>query len=286
MLTLSIIGNFYQGISYNTEKEKEEIKYTDLTSQYEDINELYDESLALVDEFKADNHQLGEELTKQVQELKSLKQEIEHIKSTVKDKSRQLKELRLKYARVVSLNKGLEEKIDEILLENKTLYEKNDSLEENVLVLTEEKSSLGKKITDGSKIKAEYVVVSTFKKRSSGKYKETLMAKRANKVEVSFTLLENPISEKGEKRVYLRILSPDGVELGNPLMGSDEFKITGTDSLTKFSVKKDYTYTGENQEMTISYEEESEEIEFDKGMYRVEIYVETYLSGRGSFYLK
>lgn len=286
LLLLSLAANFYQGISYGNAKEEDAKKYDGLSEQYDDINSLYDESLTLVEEFKADNHQLGEDILNKVQELKAVKQEIEQIKATVKNKVAQLKALQIKYARIIALNKELEDKIDEVLVENKSLYEKNDSLKEDVEMLTQEKSTLDKKVDSGSKIKTEYVVVSAYKKRPSGKYKETKMAKRANKIDVSFTLLENPISAKEEKTVYLRIVAPNGVELGNPLMGSDEFKVAGNNETRKFSAKKTYTYAGKNQDMKIFYEEESKEIKFEKGLYTVEIYIDNYLSGGASYYLK
>ena len=286
VLLLSLAANFYQGISYGNAKEESADKLDGLSEQYADINNLYDESLALVEEYKADNHLLSKDLSSKVEELKSVKREIERVKRTVKDKTKRLKALQEKYARIVALNKDLEDKIDEMLVENKSLYEKNDSLRGDVEALTQEKSTLGKKLDSGSKIKAEYVTVSVYKKRSSGKYKETKMAKRANKIDVSFTLLENPIAPKGEKTVYLRIIAPSEIELGNPLMGSDQFTVGSDNKPTKFSVKKTYTYTGKNQDMVISYEEESKEIKFEKGMYLIEIYIDNYLSGRSSCYLK
>ena len=285
-LLLSLVANFYQGISYGNAKVENAEQYEGLSEQYDDINSLYDESLALVEEFKVDNHQLSEEVSNKVEELKSVKREIERIKSTVKDKTKRLKALQGKYAKIVALNKDLEDKIDEILVENKSLYEKNDSLKEDIEALAQEKSTLGKKIDSGSRIKSEYVTVSVFKKRSSGMYKETKMAKRASKIDVSFTLLENPISPKGEKTVYLRIIAPSKIELGNPLMGSDQFTVSGENEPIKFSTKKTYTYTGKNQDMTISYEEESKEIKFEKGLYLIELYVDNYLSGRSSYYLE
>jgi hypothetical protein len=286
LLLLSVVANFYQGVSYGIVKEESAEKYDNLSEQHKSINNLYDESLILVEEFKADNHQLSEDLISKVDELKQVKKDIEQIKSTVKNKSDQLKALQKKYAKIVSLNRALEDKIDEILVENKLLFEKNDSLKENVEALTQEKSSMGDQINSGSKIKSEYVTVSAFKKRSNGKFKETIMAKRVNKIDVSLTLLDNPISPLGEKTVYLRIIAPSKVELGSPLMGSDEFREEGKSEPTKFSAKKVYTYTGKNQDMTISYEEESEDVKFEKGMYLIEIYVDNYFSGRSSYYLK
>ena len=52
----------------------------------------------------------------------------------------------------------------------------------------------------------------------------------------------------------------------------------------KYSFKKVYTYTGEKQEMTLSYIEE--DLRFETGVYDVEIYVENYLAGKTNFSLK
>jgi len=286
LLICSLLANVYQGYSCQGAFEKNESLIDNMSKQYSDISDLYQESLALVQGFKADNNQLSVELSGKVDELTTLKNEIEKIKRSVKNKKQKFKQLEELYGRVVLLNKQLEDKIDEILLENKQLYEKNDSLKEDVLALTQEKSSLGEKINSGSKIKAEYVTASAFKRRSNGMHKETVMAKRTNKIEVNFTLLENPIAPQGEKTVYVRIVAPNEVELGNPAMGSGDFVVVGNEDVNKYSVKKVYTYTGGNQEMTVSYEEESKDIVFEKGLYRIEVYVDNYLSGRSGCYLK
>ena len=285
-LCLSLAVNVYQATTAAAAYDESEVELDAFSKQYENINLLYRESLLLVEEFKADNNQLSDDLIKQLDELKKVKADIEQIKSTAANKDLKLKALAIKYEKIVSLNKKLEDKIDEILLENKVLFEKNDSLEEDVQMLTKEKSSLDKMISVGSKIKAEYFKTISFKKRPSGKYKETIAAKRTARIDVSFSLLENPLSDKGEKTVYLRIIAPNGVELGNPSMGSDFFVADGVKEQIKFSVKKVFTYTGSAQEMIISYEEDPDVIQLEKGRYEVEVYLNSYVSGSSSFQLK
>jgi hypothetical protein len=60
----------------------------------------------------------------------------------------------------------------------------------------------------------------------------------------------------------------------------------GNEEVNKYSVKKIYTNTGGDQQMTISYEEDNKSVAFEKGLCRIEIYVDNYLSGRSSCFLK
>ena len=243
-LLLSIGGNLYLLKSGSDYKEESQELFSGLKQQYDDIDKLYDESMEMVDSYKSENTALSEDLEGKVSELKSLKQDIERLKRTVKDKAELARKLKAKYSKVLELNKELENRIDDLLVENKNLFDKNESL----------------------------------------KFRETRLAKRTNKIEVSFALLDNPIANKEEKTVYLRIVAPTGKVLGNPIMGSDVFTVTSSDDEQKFSVKKVYTYTGEKQELTLSYLEE--ELRFESGEYKVEIYVDNYLAGTSVFSLK
>lgn len=283
-LLLSIGGNLYLLKSGSDYKEESQELFSGLKQQYDDIDKLYDESMEMVDSYKSENTALSEDLEGKVSELKSLKQDIERLKRTVKDKAELARKLKAKYSKVLELNKELENRIDDLLVENKNLFDKNESLKDNVDSLNIEKTSLGEKVNTGSQLKAEYFTTAMYKKRSSGKFRETRLAKRTNKIEVSFALLDNPIANKEEKTVYLRIVAPTGKVLGNPIMGSDVFTVTSSDDEQKFSVKKVYTYTGEKQELTLSYLEE--ELRFESGEYKVEIYVDNYLAGTSVFSLK
>jgi hypothetical protein len=81
-------------------------------------------------------------------------------------------------------------------------------------------------------------------------------------------------------------LSPSGIELGNPIMGSGIFVPEQELQEMKYSVKKAYTYTGEKQQLSIVYEEDDDNIKFEKGAYQIQVYVDEHLSGEFNFSLK
>jgi cell division protein ZapB len=110
------------------------------------------------------------------------------------------------------------------------------------------------------------------------------MAKRTNKLEACFTVLENKISKPGTKTVYLRILEPGGKVLGNKAEGSSTFHQNGSNEELLFSVSKTIEYTNQKQDLCMFWEE-SDRL-FTPGTYMIEIYIDGNLSGVASATLR
>src|SRR5262249_51578398 len=120
--------------------------------------------------------------------------------------------------------------------------------------------------------------------KSNDKYSETALAKRTNKVQVCFDLLENKIAKAGDKTLYLRILTPDGKVMGNRSGGSSAFKKPGSDEEVMYSSMQTVTYNNTKQNVCLAYEE-AERI-YPKGNYTAEVYTDGSMSGTTTFILK
>ena len=287
LLVLSLLGNVFQAIKSSSYKAETVEKIEGLTDEYNNISSLYNESMEMVQQYKADNQELSEDVEAKVKALQQLKEEVERLKKTEKNQVKLLAALKKKYAQIEKLNKELENKIDELLVENKQLFEKNDSLKNDVELLSEEAKVLSDKVSTGAKLKAEYFNVVALKERWAGEgYKETKLARRVRKIEVTFDLLDNEIAEPGEKNVYLSIISPSGKVLGASLMGKNLVELENMNGKVSFTTSKEFTFTGKKQRISMSFKEENEEVEFAEGTYRVEVYVDNYISGKTSFDLK
>src|SRR5207253_2262022 len=132
--------------------------------------------------------------------------------------------------------------------------------------------------------KSEYIKVKSYKRRGSGKFVETALAKRTHKLEVCFDILDNKITKPGEKTVYLKITEPGGKPIGNKSTGSNSFTTSsGEEVLYATSATIDYEGTKINQ--CLNYEEQ-EDKKFAPGTYLIEIYIDGNLSGAGSYVLK
>lgn len=285
LLAVSLIGNIFQAMNSNTKTEVINTITTErdtLLMGIESLDSMFNDSKKMIEELRADSVKLTADIESRYAEIQKLQEEIDQLKKSSKNKASLYEELKKKFAKLKKYNEELEDKIDKLLVENKALYDKTVSLKGNVDSLTTVTQDLGSKVNTGAKLRAEYVSVSTFKKKDNG-FKETKLAKKTDRFEAKFTILENAISTKEEKMLYLRILGPNGKVLGTPAMSSDVFKTEAGEEV-KFSSKKKFTNTAEKQNMTLVYDDG--DMTFEKGEYQIEIYVDGYLSGKSAVLLK
>ncbi|MBK5286609.1 MAG: hypothetical protein JJE25_14540, partial [Bacteroidia bacterium] len=172
-------------------------------------------------------------------------------------------------------------KIDSLLVSNQMLKAEKEQLSTSVKSLTK---NLETTVSTASVLASEYFKVATYKKKSENKYTTTALAKRTNKVEVCFDILENKIAKAGEKNVYLRILTPDGKVMGDKGTGSASFKKGGSGEDVMYSSTVPITFANAKQNVCLNYEE-AERI-YPKGTYNIEIYVDGNMSGTTTFSLK
>ncbi|REJ80991.1 MAG: hypothetical protein DWQ44_05190 [Bacteroidetes bacterium] len=172
-------------------------------------------------------------------------------------------------------------RIDSLLMANKQLQTEKEQLTSNVESLSK---NLETTVATASVLKSEYIKVKSLKRRDSGKYVETAMAKRTHKLDVCFDILDNKITKQGEKTVYLKITEPGGKPIGNRSTGSNTFK-TSSGEEVMYASSANITFTGAKQNVCMSYEEQQDKM-FPAGTYLVEVYVDGNLSGAGSFTLR
>jgi hypothetical protein len=167
------------------------------------------------------------------------------------------------------------------MVENQRLRLDSASLATNVESLTK---NLQSTVATASVLKAEYIKISTFKKKGSGKYVTTALAKRTNKIETCFSILENKIAKTGDKNIYLRIVEPGGKVLGSGNSGSSTFKVNGSGEEMLYSASKISNYNNDRVDLCMDFEQEERNLV--PGNYIIEVYIDGTLSGAGSYVLR
>jgi predicted RNase H-like nuclease (RuvC/YqgF family) len=279
---ISIIGNVIQFASH---KEQIEVKDVEIDTLHE-IKLALDNNVAdaqeTVKSLEGDNAELNEEVASKLAQIERIKAENDSLMKSDLSKTELNRRLKANLSLVKRLNKELENKVEELLLENKKLETENSDLQINVDVLNTITDSLSGKVAIASVLSAEYIDVTAYKKRRN-KYRKTKLAKRTNKIELTFKVMKNPITENGEKTVLLKIISPEAISLGNfTKTGSiSEHQANGA---VKFADFKSFTYTGSEQQINLSFE--TEERNFPKGVYLLEVLINQKVSGTATFTLK
>ncbi len=215
------------------------------------------------------------QIAEQEKKIRKLIANEKNAKSLNKQLEKKLEELR-------KLRDEYLEQIDQLITENKELKAKNEELNTTVTNLSEDKKSLQKTVATASQLKAEYIKVSTYKKRNSGKYVESSIAKRTNKIDVCLTVMDNKVAQTGERMLHVIIKEPTGKVLAGFSKATFNEAETGKELAASASMK--ITYTGEKQDVCLNYE--SDERVLSSGNYNIEIYIDGTMVATSSYFLK
>ncbi|MFM9051623.1 MAG: hypothetical protein ACKOKF_04780 [Bacteroidota bacterium] len=220
--------------------------------------------------------------------LKEANAKIDEQAKKMKGVSGQRDKLKKQLAELQALVQDYLNRIDSLIVANDSLKGANTELVSEKQKLTYNVATLSKDLEStvqtASALKAEYIKISTFKRRDNGKYVVTPLAKRTHKMEVCFDIMDNKIAKSGNRNVYVCITEPGGKTIGNRSTGSGEFTTKSGDSRLYTAVSS-IDYTGTKRNVCISHEEKDDK-KFAPGTYLVEVYVDKELAGAGSAILK
>lgn len=198
-----------------------------------------------------------------------------------KDGKKMSAKLKEEIAKLRKMRDEYLDKIDSLIAENEKLKSANEELNSQVVNLNEQKNLLEGKVATASQLKVEYVKVNSFKKRFNGKYTESVLAKRTNKIESCFTLMDNKIAGTGDKMVYLVITAPDGKILmsytKSPFKDNEGNELDATASLK-------VEYTGAKKDVCLTYENDERILE--AGTYQIGIYVDGTVVHQSNYILR
>jgi Tfp pilus assembly protein PilO len=223
---------------------------------------------------KDENGQLSAELAEQLELINQLKADVEKYKGDAEKLGwyrSQLKSFKEKYA-------VLEAQYDSLFTAHDSLqgqygnlqgeYSKQTGLNKE---LTNENMDLANKVAMGSVLTAYKIAVEGIRGK---KDKVNTKASRVEKLRTCFTLSENPITPKGAKTIYLRIIGPDGKVLTKGR--GEEFEFEG--GTMAYSTSQEIDYDGSSiEDLCIYYPAPT--TQFQKGKTTVEIYVDKTLIG-------
>jgi hypothetical protein len=195
-----------------------------------------------------------------VQLIKKYKTEITTMREIMKSYIVQIDSLNTRNKLLVAENQDIKQQISKVKMNNEEL--------------SKTKKELSSKVEIASVIQAKDVKTTTLNKNR----KETSRLDRIEKLQVCFTLRENPIAEAGKKVVYLRIIRPDSLVIAS---SSDNlFDYTGKKII--FTASREVDYMKQDVDMCIFVDKSPD---FILGNYKAEIYLEGNLIGGCSFIL-
>ncbi len=267
----------------------EQSQVAQITTEKSNLQTSFDASLARLDSFQTVNTEMSSKLTASNDEISKMKTEIRSILNKKNATSHEL-------TRARNLISQLNGKISDLQSQIAMLTQQNDSLRQNVASLTSEKETISrnldstivvkkvleKKVDVASTLNADNISITPVKIRHNGKQKVSDVAKRVDKLLVSFDV-NNRIIDPGEKVLYVVVIGPDGKPITTQDSTGDTFETRDQGSKT-FTAKLPVDLeTAKTKNVQFAFAPGGH---FQQGAYKIQIYQNGFLIGEKTRELK
>lgn len=265
--------------------EQKSNQINNLSLQKSELQSSFDASLTKIESLQSENEKIQNKLTEQNDVIAKSKEEIRTI---LKKKIISEKDLTKAKKLIDNLNitiSNMQQEVAKLTLENKTLGEEkarlsseNASLANNLNITKAQNEELEQKVDIASTLNASNISIQPIKVKKNGKEKNTLVAKRTDKLMVSFDVA-NRIIKPGMTNLYVLVIGPDGKAITAGLQSSSMFDTREEGSKYFTAMLPVELETSKTKNVTFSFMPQSEFIEGD---YKIEIYQNGFLIGEGT----
>lgn len=244
----------------------------EMENEYERFTLQYSEMMTQIN-----NDSIVAQLT---QEQMRTQQLLEELKQTKANDAREIARLKKELATVREVLRSYIRQVDSLNQINDALRNENSQIRSElaqsnreVAGLQNEKQSLSEKVAIAAQLDATNIVMTPLNKRGKAAKK----VKDAKQLQVSFTIAKNVTASNGNRTIYVRIMTPNGMALNGGGMFDYENR------QLEYSMKKVIEYSGE--EVGVSTYWNVEEF-LSAGDYRVSIFADGNMIGSRKFSIK
>ncbi len=207
---------------------------------------------------------------------------LEELRTTKATNTKRINELKNELASVRKVLTYYISQVDSLNKENTVLRTENvevtrkyQEASERVDTLSQRNERLREKVTRAAQLETRNIVVEL----QSRTGKKTTKVNRADIIKFSFVVSKNITASVGDKIVYIRIVNPNGEVLFT--RSSDSFTYENRNIV--YSAKKHFEYTGQETPQTVYWTINETLL---KGSYRVDIFIDSHLTGTKEFELE
>lgn len=169
---------------------------------------------------------------------------------------------------------------EELMTENTGLKKDKNELNKSIVSLNENKKQLEDKVAVASRLRVEGIHIYAVAK--SGKKRESIFKNRQlTQLKVVFNIAKNDVAPLEGKEIIIRIIDGNGQVVFDINKGSGSFMLDGKE--TFFTASKDVLFDNSNQQLSFIYDKGSD---YEKGVYKMEVFTDGYLMGAKTFTVK
>jgi chromosome segregation ATPase len=250
------------------------VKKEEVTVEKEKLREQLNDLLDEYNSLQSNNDSLNSEIQKDKERIRLLIEELDKAKNfsyqMQKKYEQEMASLRKIMRHYVYQIDSLNQLNQQLISENVQIKREHNRIKNEFDEVVTKNDELELVIEGASVVKTSHITIKFLNRRG----KETERSSRVEKIQTSFTLVANDLAKAGPRRVYLRIISPDGYVL------SSGQTFTYREREISYSAARDIIYEKQNLDVVIFYDVTGELI---KGKYTVEIYMDGHKIGESFF---
>ncbi len=241
----------------------------------------FDAASAKIDQLVSSNAKLDSNLQKDQNEIIALQKKIRSMLGNSKATAAEMKKAREMINTLTDKTTQYEARIAELEKENLVLTNKN-------IVLTKDRDSAVTQNINmkriGSVLHASNMRMEPIHVKKNGKEIETSKAKKVDVLRIKFDIDENRIAESGNKKIYIRMVGPDGNILKSDANGSGLMTTAKGDQIS-YSIQREIALIKEQpvKDVVVDWHQEGD---YPKGSYLIEVFSEGYKVGSASVNLR
>ncbi len=274
--------NIYFYVKFKSSGEK---LYT-VTLQKENLQTEIDRIEAELDNLKSQDFESNEAL---INAEKTARIKIEELRTALEKgevTDVQVEHAKQEVARLKDQVSKMKDEVTGLKIKNELLAESNLQLKEEselnktrANTLSTEKRQLSDKISKASNLKVSNIHIAGVEMKKSGDVELETKAKRIDKMQINFTIADNPLADTGKKDIYVRIINPKGNLIAN---SEDLFYVHG--EKLQYTFKQSINFSNNGQEYQMAWSDQDHK--FQKGAYTILLYADNAIMGRSSIVFK
>ncbi|HOK39028.1 MAG TPA: hypothetical protein P5538_08220 [Bacteroidales bacterium] len=274
VLSIAVIILSYMVYDLSRRNKTIIVKKEEVTVEKEKLREQLNDLLDEYNSLQSNNDSLNSEIQKDKERIRLLIEELDKAKNfsyqMQKKYEQEMASLRKIMRHYVYQIDSLNQLNQQLISENVQIKREHNRIKNEFDEVVTKNDELELVIEGASVVKTSHITIKFLNRRG----KETERSSRVEKIQTSFTLVANDLAKAGPRRVYLRIISPDGYVL------SSGQTFTYREREISYSAARDIIYEKQNLDVVIFYDVTGELI---KGKYTVEIYMDGHKIGESFF---
>jgi DNA repair exonuclease SbcCD ATPase subunit len=259
-------------VSISDEKTRMETEIDKIEAELDDATST---NIQLTEEMQA----AQETARMQIERLRAALSKGQLTQKQLLKSQEEIKQLKTLVSRYRSEIEDLKNRNANLTVERNELKSAVDSVSYKASDLEKQNEELSIKVKVAASLKTGNVSIMALNVKNNGKENSASRASSTDKLRVKFSIVQNPLSQKGMHNIYLRVIDPSGnliISKNNGIFNAEEEEL-------QYTYKTAIEFINDGKIFSIDW---SNSANFQKGDYTVLLYSDGYLMGKGSISLK